>query len=63
VQRAIADLPRQGATTPWRTYQNYIKDMVTIRYGALEDGHIRFGQAGDRSRLGPVDAIDAQAAE
>ena len=63
VQRAIADLPRQGATTPWRTHQNYLKDMVTIRYGALEDGHIRFGNAGDRSRLGPVDAVEAQAAE
>ena len=63
VQRALPDLPRQGATQPWRTYQNYIKDMMAIRYGKLEDGHIRFGQAGDRARLGPIETEQAQAAE
>lgn len=63
VQRALPDLPRQGAVPPWRTYQNYIKDMMTIRYGRLEDGQIRFGRAGDRSRLGAVESAPAQAAE
>jgi hypothetical protein len=37
--------------------------MLTIRYGKLEDGHIRFGAAGDRARLGPVLSAEAQAAE
>ncbi|MEQ8403989.1 MAG: NAD(P)/FAD-dependent oxidoreductase [Oceanicaulis sp.] len=63
VQRALPDLPRQGATQPWRTYQNYIKDMMTIRYGKLEDGHIRFGQAGDQASLAPVETVNAKAAE
>ncbi|MFW6299973.1 MAG: flavin-containing monooxygenase [Oceanicaulis sp.] len=63
VQRALPGLPRMGATQPWRTYQNYIKDMLTIRYGKLDDGHIRFGRAGDRARLGPVETETAQAAE
>ncbi|MGJ3231792.1 MAG: flavin-containing monooxygenase [Oceanicaulis sp.] len=63
VQRALPDLPRMGATQPWRTYQNYIKDMMTIRYGKLDDGHMRFGRAGDRSRLGPAEPAEAQAAE
>ncbi len=49
VQRALPDLPRQGAKTPWRTYQNYLMDMLTIRFGRLEDGHLRFGRAGDRA--------------
>ena len=63
VQRALPDLPRQGAETPWRTYQNYLMDMLTIRYGKLDDGHLRFGRAGDRETLAP-DAQDfKQAAE
>lgn len=48
VQRALPTLPRQGATTPWRTYQNYIQDMLAIRFGKLADGHVRFGTAGDQ---------------
>lgn len=42
VQRALNDLPRQGTKPPWRTYQNYLKDMITIRYGRVEDGHMQF---------------------
>ena len=42
-------LPKQGAVAPWRTYQNYVLDMVSIRYGKLEDGAVRFGMAGDRA--------------
>lgn len=51
VQRALPDLPRQGVQAPWRTYQNYLMDMVTIRYGKLEDGDLRFGKAGDRAAV------------
>lgn len=46
VQRALPHLPRQGRKAPWRTYQNYLQDMVTIRYGRLEDGHLQFRKAG-----------------
>lgn len=45
VQRALAHLPRQGTKAPWRTYQNYLQDMVTIRYGRLDDGHLQFRMA------------------
>lgn len=38
VQRAQADLPKQGARAPWRLYQNYILDLVGLRYGKVEDG-------------------------
>ncbi|NNE70181.1 MAG: NAD(P)/FAD-dependent oxidoreductase [Rhodothermales bacterium] len=46
VQRALAHLPKQGTKPPWRTYQNYIKDMITIRYGRIEDGHMQFRRNG-----------------
>lgn len=45
VQRALPNLPRQGTRAPWKTYQNYLMDMVTIRFGPIEDGHMVFGEA------------------
>jgi len=52
VQRALPHLPKQGSVAPWRTYQNYVRDMLAIRYGRLEDGHMRFARAGEyRPRL------------
>ena len=47
VQRAVDQLPQQGSKPPWRAYQNYFQDMMAIRFGKLEDGHMRWGQAGD----------------
>ena len=38
VQRALATLPRQGARRPWRLYQNYLLDFITLRFGRVEDG-------------------------
>ena len=47
VQRAIAHLPKQGDRAPWKTYQNYVQDMLTIRFGKLEDGYMNFSRAPD----------------
>jgi cation diffusion facilitator CzcD-associated flavoprotein CzcO len=38
VQRALPHLPRQGARRPWRLYQNYLLDLLTLRFGRIEDG-------------------------
>jgi monooxygenase len=48
VQRAADALPQRGARRPWQVYQNYVQDMLTIRYGRLADGVLRFGRAGSR---------------
>jgi monooxygenase len=42
IQRAIARLPKQGSKRPWRLYQNYVLDMATLKFGALNDGTIEF---------------------
>ncbi len=44
IQRSLADLPRQGRRAPWRLYQNYLRDMVLMRYGRLADEGIRFSR-------------------
>ncbi len=38
IQRSLADIPRQGTKAPWRLYQNYVLDLLGLRYGKLDDG-------------------------
>jgi len=46
VQRAIALFPRQGSKKPWRLYQNYIRDLLMLRFGRLADGTMTFARHG-----------------
>jgi cation diffusion facilitator CzcD-associated flavoprotein CzcO len=41
-QRAMDKLPRQGSRKPWRIYQNYILDLMALRYASLDDGVLEF---------------------
>jgi monooxygenase len=42
VQRARDILPKQGSKRPWKLYQNYALDMVSLKFASVEDGVIRF---------------------
>jgi cation diffusion facilitator CzcD-associated flavoprotein CzcO len=42
VLRSIDQLPRQGPRRPWRLYQNYVLDLLMLRYGAVRDGALEF---------------------
>jgi cation diffusion facilitator CzcD-associated flavoprotein CzcO len=42
VTRALHELPRQGATVPWRLYQNYALDLATLRHGRVDDPAMQF---------------------
>ncbi|MCY3916312.1 MAG: NAD(P)/FAD-dependent oxidoreductase [Chloroflexi bacterium] len=42
VRRALPNLPKQGTRRPWKVYQNYFKDLLTMRYGRLNDGVMEF---------------------
>lgn len=46
VQRSAALLPRQGDRKPWRNYQNYLKDLMLLKFARLRDGAMLFGRAG-----------------
>ncbi len=41
VQRAVDAFPKQGANRPWRVYQNYFKDLVSLRYSPLKDDALK----------------------
>jgi cation diffusion facilitator CzcD-associated flavoprotein CzcO len=45
VLRSIDSFPRQGDRTPWRLHQNYPRDVLLLRRGALEDGALEFSGA------------------
>jgi monooxygenase len=42
VQRALPKLPKQGSGAPWRLHQNYLKDLVTLRMGRVDDPAMEF---------------------
>lgn len=42
VTRAAAELPKQGSKHPWKLYQNYALDIVTLRYSKIDDGTLEF---------------------
>jgi cation diffusion facilitator CzcD-associated flavoprotein CzcO len=45
VLRSIDALPKQGDRAPWRLHQNYARDILLLRHGALEDGAMEFSNA------------------
>jgi monooxygenase len=42
VQRAIARMPKQGSKRPWRLYQNYVLDILSLRFGKVDDGVMKY---------------------
>jgi monooxygenase len=45
VQRGMAEFPKQGAVKPWKLNQNYALDLVSLKFGAVEDGIMKFSRA------------------
>ena len=42
VLRSVDKFPKQGNRAPWRLYQNYIRDILLLRYGAVDDDALEF---------------------
>jgi hypothetical protein len=42
VLRKLDELPKQGDREPWKLRQNYLRDVRTIRRGAIDDGALAF---------------------
>ncbi|MFI7519601.1 flavin-containing monooxygenase [Micromonospora globbae] len=50
VLRSLDALPRQGRKAPWRLHQNYLRDLVLMRHGRIDDEGVRFSRAGSPER-------------
>jgi cation diffusion facilitator CzcD-associated flavoprotein CzcO len=42
VQRSLAKFPKQGSKAPWKLRQNYARDIMTLRFGRIDDGVMEF---------------------
>jgi hypothetical protein len=60
VQRAKDVLPKQGVVKPWRLYQNYALDMLTLRMGRIEDGTLKFAKKPAAANTNRPEAIAAE---
>ncbi|MCB2097296.1 MAG: hypothetical protein KDE05_06650, partial [Parvularculaceae bacterium] len=45
ILRAAERLPKQGDKAPWRNPQSYFRDILTLRWGRIDDGVMRFSKA------------------
>ncbi len=45
VARGTAEMPKQGATWPWKYSVNYFNDLWALRYARLDDGVVHFEPA------------------
>jgi monooxygenase len=45
IQRVADKLPKQGSKVPWKLHQNYVLDIMSLRFGSLNDGVLKFRSA------------------
>jgi cation diffusion facilitator CzcD-associated flavoprotein CzcO len=50
IQRAKSRLPKRGTRNPWRMNQNHALDIMTLRFGAIDDGALEFKRLDQPSR-------------
>ncbi len=54
VQRSLEKFPKQGSKAPWKLRQNYARDIMTLRFGRIDDGTLVFSNP-------PVTAVEKRA--
>ena len=54
VRRAMDKFPRQGSKAPWRLYQNYLLDVMTLRFAPIDDGVLAFTAPDRRAERTPA---------
>ncbi len=42
MQRALASWPKQGSKPPWRVYQNYIRDVISLKLAPVDNPALEF---------------------
>jgi hypothetical protein len=44
VQRSLHEFPKSGSRGPWQVVMSYPRDLLTLRYGRIGDGTLRFAR-------------------
>ena len=55
MERAVASWPKQGSKAPWRVYQNYIRDICSLKWSPVDNKALEFSS--------PVEAPSRRASE
>ncbi len=63
ILRAAERLPKQGDRAPWRNPQSYFRDILTLRFGRISDGVMKFSKAAEAKQSRKEDETSAIAAE
>jgi hypothetical protein len=42
VKRSLGELPKQGPAYPWRLRMNYLGDLISLRFGKVNDQVMQF---------------------
>ena len=42
IERAIENWPKQGSKAPWRVYQNYIRDAISLKWSRVDNAALEF---------------------
>ena len=45
IQRVADKLPKQGSKAPWKLHQNYVRDVMSLKFGSVDDGVLRYRSA------------------
>jgi len=45
IQRSLDQLPKQGSQPPWKNHQNYVSDLIHMKFGKVDDGVMKFSKA------------------
>jgi monooxygenase len=45
IQRSLHLFPKQGSRPPWKLHQNYARDIMTLRFGRIDDGVLEFSKS------------------
>jgi cation diffusion facilitator CzcD-associated flavoprotein CzcO len=49
VQRSLSRWPKQGAKKPWRVYQNYFRDFMSLKWTPIDNSALEFSNPPQRS--------------
>jgi cation diffusion facilitator CzcD-associated flavoprotein CzcO len=50
IQRTIHRAPKQGSRAPWKLHQNYALDLLSLKYGSIEDAGMEFSNPVPRNK-------------
>lgn len=52
IQRGRHKFPKEAAVAPWTLHQNYLFDVMALRYGSVDDGAMEFSRLDSREASG-----------